>query len=269
MTSKQWQLGNEAAERYEAILVPAILGPFAEALVDAANLEDSELVVDIGCGTGAATRYAATKMKPSAKITGIDVNTGMLAVAQSLPAVKGASIEWMQDNAYELSLDDDSVDAVLCAQVLQFMKQGQDAISEMWRILKKGQSLYLSLWSLIEESPYFDALVKAVANHINEDTAAGLGSAFNLSDADEIRTLMEPVFSDVEFQVSELNLDLPSVGYFVPRHILATPMGAGYLAAPEATQQAILDELTETLSDYQFEGRLRVPFRSHIIIARK
>ena len=34
MTSKQWQLADDAATRYQDVLVPAILGPFAKALVD-------------------------------------------------------------------------------------------------------------------------------------------------------------------------------------------------------------------------------------------
>lgn len=32
--SKRWQVAQNAAERYESVLVPAILGPFARALVD-------------------------------------------------------------------------------------------------------------------------------------------------------------------------------------------------------------------------------------------
>jgi hypothetical protein len=33
MTSTEWQLARGAAERYERILTPVILGPFARALV--------------------------------------------------------------------------------------------------------------------------------------------------------------------------------------------------------------------------------------------
>jgi ubiquinone/menaquinone biosynthesis C-methylase UbiE len=52
-TSTQWQLARDAAERYERILVPAILGPVARALVEWSSLSDGEAVLDIGCGTGA------------------------------------------------------------------------------------------------------------------------------------------------------------------------------------------------------------------------
>ncbi len=270
MTSKQWQLANDAAQRYEDILVPAILGPFAKSLVDYADLTDAAHVVDIGCGTGAATRYAAQKMKPSSTVMGIDVNTSMLAVAESLPEVEGASITWQQDNAYELSLDDASTDAVLCAQTLQFMTEKTKALNEMHRILKSGQALYFSLWCEIEHSPYFDALVNAVAKHINPDTAAGLGSAFNLSKLDDIMQIMEESnFSEVKTDTVELQLPLPSMPEFVPRHIGATPMGKGFQASSKDTQQAIIDELTEGLADYQTETGTTIPFASHLITARK
>lgn len=57
-TSTQWQLARDAAERYERILVPAILGPAARALVEWSDLQEGEAIVDIGCGTGAAARFA-------------------------------------------------------------------------------------------------------------------------------------------------------------------------------------------------------------------
>jgi ubiquinone/menaquinone biosynthesis C-methylase UbiE len=54
-TSKEWQLERESAERYERVVVPSILGPFARALVEHSDLQGGEAVLDIGCGTGAAT----------------------------------------------------------------------------------------------------------------------------------------------------------------------------------------------------------------------
>jgi len=77
-------------------------------------------------------------------------------------------------------MDKSSVDVVLCAQVLQFLDKPVDELREMRRILKPEASLYVSLWCDLDQSPYFDGLVGAVATHISKDTAAGLGSAFNL-----------------------------------------------------------------------------------------
>lgn len=268
MTSKQWQLAHDAAQRYESILVTAILGAFARALVDWAALDTSSVVVDVGCGTGAAARFAAQKMGTSGKVIGTDVNPGMLEVAKSLPEVDGAAIDWRQESAYDLSLADESVDAVLCAQTLQFLDNPTNGLREMHRILKPGASAYVSLWCDIEQSPYFDVLVNAIARHINPDTAAGLGAAFQLSDVNTISDHVHAAaFSDLTTEVAELDLDLPPIAEFVPKHIGATPMGAGYNAASPATQQAILDEMRERLAAYQTETGMRVPFRSHLIQA--
>ncbi|MEJ2158430.1 MAG: methyltransferase domain-containing protein [Desulfobacteraceae bacterium] len=97
--SKQWQLARGAAERYERILVPAILGPAAQALVDWTGLRDGESVVDVGCGTGAAAQGAAKKVGPKGRVAGVDLNPGMIDVARSIPPNSGAPIEWFEDNA--------------------------------------------------------------------------------------------------------------------------------------------------------------------------
>lgn len=270
MASKQWQLATGAARRYEEILVPSILGPFAQALVDWADLTTARTVVDIGCGTGSATRFAAMKVVATGQVIGIDVNEAMLSVAQSLPDVAGATLIWQQEMATNLSMNDETADAVLCAQALQFIGDHQQALSEMRRILKTDKSAYISLWCDITQNPYFNTLVNTIAEHIGEDTAMGLRSAFNLSNIDEIPVLMnEAGFSQVEINVSEIVLNLPSVAEFVPKHIQATPMGAGYKSVSEITQKTILDQVSEELKGYLTNSRIRVPFSSYLIKATK
>lgn len=105
-TSTQWQLAQESAERYQSILTPSILGPFARALVTFAALRPGEWVVDVGCGTGAAARFAAETVGETGFVMGVDVNAAMLAVARSLPVGRGARIEWRQGDAAQLPLDD-------------------------------------------------------------------------------------------------------------------------------------------------------------------
>ncbi|MCA9903555.1 MAG: class I SAM-dependent methyltransferase [Anaerolineae bacterium] len=270
MTSKQWQLAQDAAERYQEILVPAILGPFAQALVDWADLRHDPLVVDVGCGTGAAARFAADKIGTAGRVIGTDINPGMLRVAQALPNGHGAPLEWRQESAYALSFGDETADVVLCAQTLQFLNDRLKALQAMRRILKPGAALYVSLWCDIEQNPYFDTLVQAVARNIGADTAAGLGAAFSFSDLDAIQDMVRAAgFADLKTTIAEIALALPPIPEFVPRHIQATPLGPGYNAASPAARQATLDFLTEQLSAYQTDTGIGVPFRSHLIQAVK
>lgn len=268
-TSTQWQLARESAERYQHILTPAILGPFAEALVDHAALQRNERVVDVGCGTGAAARHAAATVGSTGQVIGIDVNASMIDVARSLPAVPGAAIDWQVANATQLPLDDGSVDVVLCAQTLQFLPDKQASLSEMQRVTDRDGRIVLSLWYPIEDNPYFHTLVSTIARHIGLETAVGLQSAFSLSDADEIyQLLQEADLAQIEMTVVQLDLPLPHLAEFVPRHISATPMAAGFDQAATAVQQTIIREVVMSLSRYGDNGRIQIPFRAHVIMCR-
>lgn len=264
-TSKQWQLAREAAERYERILVPAILGPFALELVAWSKVQPGEVVVDVGCGTGAAARFAAGFAGPAGRVIGVDINAGMLEVAKSLPPVQGVAVDWYEKSACDLPLADQTVDVALCAQTLQFITDRRSALAEMYRVTKPGGRVTLSLWCDIKENPYFNALVAAISHHIGSDTAAGLGAAFGLSQPNEIRALVSNAgFSEVNITASQLELDLPPLEEFVPRHISATPMTVGYSAASQGAQQAVIADLKMELAPFRWNGGFRVPFRSYL-----
>ncbi|PLZ89758.1 hypothetical protein CEN44_12345 [Fischerella muscicola CCMEE 5323] len=161
-TSTQWQLARDAAERYEQILVPTILGPAARALVEFAALQAGEAVLDVGCGTGAAARCAAEKVGPAGRVAAVDVNAGMIDVAQSLPPVAGATIEWFANSAYELPFAEVEFTAVLCAQTLQFLDDRPRALAEMYRVLKPGGPVVVTAWGPPERCEFLTAVMPAL-----------------------------------------------------------------------------------------------------------
>jgi ubiquinone/menaquinone biosynthesis C-methylase UbiE len=263
--STQWQLARDTAERYQRIAVPAILGPFAQALVEWADLQPSASVLDVGCGTGAATHYAAEQVGSSGRVIGVDVNAGMIAVAKALPPVAGTPIEWLEESAYNLSASDQTVDVALCAQTLQFLEQQLQALVEIYRVLKPGGRIVLSAWCDIQENPYFHATADAVAQHLGADTAAGLRAGFRLANADQIRALLVAAgFQAIEITVVQRDLSLPVLTEFVPRHISATPMAASFSAASAAAQQAVIRDIAARLTAFQTPDGVQVPFRSYL-----
>lgn len=268
--STQWQLARRAAERYQRVLTPTILGPFAQALVTHAALQSGERVLDVGCGTGAATRVAAETVGPTGHVLGVDVNPSMIDVARSLPAVPGAPLEWRVATATSLPLDEQSVDVVLCAQTLQFLPEKQLSLAEMHRVLKVGGRLALSLWCAIEDNPYFHALVEAVAVHVGVEVAAGLKSAFALPNASTIHGLLKAAhFTQIEVNVVRLDLPVPELAEFVPRHISATPMDAGFQRAAPTVKQMIIREVSERLCAYQTTSQLQIPFKSNLFVGKR
>jgi ubiquinone/menaquinone biosynthesis C-methylase UbiE len=96
----------------------AITTKWAEDIIDRARPFAGEVVLDIACGTGVVTRLAAKGMTQG-RVSGLDLNKAMLAVARSLPS-DGIPIDWIEGSALDLPFPAGSVDLVLCQLGLQF-----------------------------------------------------------------------------------------------------------------------------------------------------
>ena len=111
MSEEHWQLEGSAAELYQRYLVPGITSKWAEDLVRRAQLRSGEEVLDVACGTGVVAHLAAKKMG-SGRVTGLDLNAGMLAVARGVSG-EGPPVNWMQGSALDLPFPSGRFDAVL------------------------------------------------------------------------------------------------------------------------------------------------------------
>ena len=76
------QISGTPAEIYEQHMVPAIFARWAPDLVEAAGVRTGQRVLDVACGTGAIARLVAERVGAAGKVTGLDINPGMLAVAR-------------------------------------------------------------------------------------------------------------------------------------------------------------------------------------------
>jgi SAM-dependent methyltransferase len=107
-----WQLDGSAPELYERYLVPAITQKWADDLVGRAQPRAGEEVLDVACGTGVVARSASRCMLHG-HVTGLDLNKGMLAVAQTRGS-EGAPIDWIEGSALDLPFPAGKFDLVLC-----------------------------------------------------------------------------------------------------------------------------------------------------------
>nr|HMQ56640.1 methyltransferase domain-containing protein [Anaerolineae bacterium] len=128
------QVSRNAAEVYEAFFVPALFQPWTSRVADAAKIQAGQRVLDVACGTGILARTIAERVGPTGSVVGLDINKGMLAVAQQ----QAPGIEWRHGLAEALPFDDDSFDAVVSQFALMFFENKDAALSEMVRVLRPG-----------------------------------------------------------------------------------------------------------------------------------
>jgi precorrin-6B methylase 2 len=64
---------SNPAETYEREMVPALFGPWVSLLLQAANPQPGERVLDLTCGTGIVARQMAPRVGTSGQVVGLDL----------------------------------------------------------------------------------------------------------------------------------------------------------------------------------------------------
>lgn len=272
--STRYQLGRDAAVRYQDVSVPWIFGPFAEALVERAAPRRGEAVLDLGCGTGAATRPAALAVGRSGRVVGLDLNVGMLEVARNLDAdaeageADAAAIEWLEASAEAIPLPGALFDVVIAGQSLQFPPDTGAVAKEIRRVLKLGGRLAGTVWRAPSASPFYAAEVEAIAARLGIEAAHAFGAGFRLADpAILVEALSGAGLEDVDVGRIDLILDLPHLADWAPRHLASTTVAPALAAAPGIAREIGAD-LSQALAEYVTPDGVRVPFSAWLITGR-
>src|SRR5262249_1006676 len=127
---ERWQLGGDAAHYYERY-VSLIMEPWVQRLIDGAELQPGEHVLDVACGTGFVARPAAQSVGGKGRAVGVDLNATMIEVARTAAARGAAStIDWRTGDAAALPFEHDVFDVVVCQQGVQFVPDRLQALRE-------------------------------------------------------------------------------------------------------------------------------------------
>ena len=273
MSDGHWQLeGTAAAELFERYIVPAITAKWAEDLLDRAQPRGGEAVLDIACGTGVVARLAAKRIGRG-RVVGLDVNTGMLAVARSAPT-EGAAIAWIEGSALDLPFPADSFDMALCQQGLQFFPDQRKALGEIRRVLRGGGRAALSVYSPIERTPGANAFVLALDGALGKDASRIKRGEHSFTDATQLETLLrDSSFNAVDVQTVEQTIVFPSVLDYVRFQLLATPMTVLLKDRTEPEREAIISSIasntTALSSPAMLEGgRFTFQQEAYVAVAR-
>jgi ubiquinone/menaquinone biosynthesis C-methylase UbiE len=272
MSDGHWQLEGTAAELYERYLVPAITAKWAEDLLDRAKPREGDAVLDVACGTGIVARLAAKRMGRG-QVTALDLNSGMLAVARSVPP-EGATIMWIEGSALDLPFPPDSFDVVLCQLGLQFFPDQRKALGELRRVLKGAGRAALSVYSRIERTPGANAFVLALDDVVGRGASRIKRREHSFTEPTQLETLLrDSGFDAVEVKTVEQTIVFPSVLDYVRFQLLATPMTVLLKDRTDPERQAIISSIaskTAALSTLAMleGGRFTFPQQAYVAIVQ-
>jgi ubiquinone/menaquinone biosynthesis C-methylase UbiE len=130
---------DRSAATYDIAAFP-FFTPFGEALVEFAQIQPHERVLDVGCGAGAALAPASER---AASAVGVELSPAMAERARAA----APTAEVRVGDASALEFDDGSFDVVLSSFTVFFMPDPTAALTDWRRVLAPGGRVVLSTWA--------------------------------------------------------------------------------------------------------------------------
>ncbi|HET8843416.1 MAG TPA: class I SAM-dependent methyltransferase, partial [Ktedonobacteraceae bacterium] len=230
-------------------------------MLETAHLKQGDRVLDIAAGVGDQSRLAAHMVGPEGSILATDISQDMLDVAAQLAHQDGLNnITTRAMNAEQLDLPNESYDAAISRFGLMLIPHKQQALAEVYRVLKPGGKIAALVWSQPERNPlmtlYIDLVIRLLAPLEEGDPSFNL--VYSLADAELFaHTLADVGFQDVRVQAIDLTFHFPSF------ESLTTWWGPDYDRAlaslqPEA-RQGVVEEVQQTVRHFEGPQGIQAP----------
>jgi len=101
----------------------------------ALGLRQGESILDVGCGTGLLLEQEALAVGSEGRAEGVDTSADMLALAR-IRCEDLVQVNLQSGSANSLTFDDACFDALSCTQVLLYVEQLEQVLTEYYRVLK-------------------------------------------------------------------------------------------------------------------------------------
>tara|TARA_Y100000994_G_scaffold247244_1_gene252201 strand:- start:417 stop:1121 length:705 start_codon:yes stop_codon:yes gene_type:complete len=112
------------------------------------ELNNNGLMLDVGCGEGRHI-FGVMQDYPNMKCVGLDMDEESLIKAEEgyeyFKTISNTETDFLKGSAYELPFEDNTFDLIVCSEVLEHLHEYNDAIKEIYRVLKPGGKFYASV----------------------------------------------------------------------------------------------------------------------------
>lgn len=223
------------------------LQPALDLLLDTADLQPGQDVIDVACGTGLATLPAADSVSPDGRVLATDLSPEMVATLQrTLAATKTTNVEVTCGDAEDLHVDG-LFDVALCSLGLMYVPDPAAAIAELHRVLRPGGRTVISVWGERRRCGWAE-LFPIVGARISSDVCPmffAMGAPHALTG-----TLTEAGFADVRDQRLEVAIDYANDHAALGAAFRGGPVALAYSRFDEATRRSAHAAYLESIAPF-------------------
>lgn len=257
-----------AAERYDAMLESP-----TRLLLEAAQLQAGEQVLDVGCGAGALTREAAAAAGHGGAVTAVDISAPLLAYAAAQPAPAGAApIEWLEADAQTHRLPPAAYDAVVSRFGVMFFDDPTAAFANLRASARPGGRLAAVVWQAAPLNEWVLLPMGAIIPHVGfpDLPPPGAPGPFAFGDADLLRgVLTDAGWQGVDLQAVTTTVRMPGDADAVVRHYVEDTFGQMALAKATPEQRdAALAAMREAIAPRVADGGVELGAAVWVVTAQ-
>ncbi len=253
----------------------AQLEPFTQAMLDRAKLWPGEHVLDIGCGCGASTLDAVSRIQPEGLAVGVDISRPMLDRARErASANKIDDVEFIEADAQTLAFAPGEFDAAISRFGVMFFVDPVAAFANIRRALKPGGRLCFICWRPMIENPWMTIPMRAAAQHLElpvppDPTAPG---PFAFGDAERLRAILNTAgYDDVLVEKHDSRLAIGSTTDLekaVDSAMDIGPVSALLLEKSDETRSAVRSSIREAMQPHLTPAGVVVDWAAWLVSAR-
>lgn len=163
-TRDQWQAAAEAWYGWSHTL-NQWLGKATDKMLEMAGITSGHRVLDVAAGAGEQSITTAKKVGPSGYVLATDISSNILEYAKQMAQQAGVNnIETKVMDGENLTLGDETFDAVISRVGLIYFPDQQKALQEMLRVLKRGGKVAAIVYSTPEKNKFFAVPVSIIRN---------------------------------------------------------------------------------------------------------
>ncbi len=174
-----------------ADLFDAGVARYLQPFLDAAAIEPTAHVLDVGCGNGQTTREAA-RLAHAGSATGVDLSSRMLDLARRRAEQEGlTNTRFIQADAQVADLGVHRYDRVISRTGVMFFGDPVAAFANLARALKPDGRMVLLVWQPFTENEWLGSFLRAVS--VGRDLPPpppDRPGPFALGDPDRVRAVL-------------------------------------------------------------------------------
>ncbi len=243
--------------------------PVLDALVEAAQMQEGERVLDVGCGTGPSVLRASEAVGSNGNVVGIDIAPPLIKRASERVSSNVDLI--VGDASKHTFADGGAFDLVLSNFGMMFFQDTRAACENLRRCVPKGGRLAASVWGSPKNNPWFGTprrIVDELIADVPRPDPTGPGP-LRFADPTSLTNALEMSGWLPKVETLELFLTPPGTPEDVASlhmKVTAGMMLQGMTVTQDLTEM-VRDRIEQANYELQIDGRVRVPAEIHIVTA--